>query len=299
MWIPVLNRPRLLIVGCGDIGLRVAALARGRARVLALTSSPQRVPELRAAGVVPLLGNLDELHSLRRLSALARWVAVLAPPPLQGDADPRSRRLAAVLRGSMIGASRGGALRVVYASTSGVYGDCGGALLRETRTPRPQTARARRRLDAERHWRSLGRAGARVSILRVPGIYDGAARSPRRRLEQALPVPPAAEDPYTSHIHADDLARSVWFALFRGAPNRLYHSCDDSRLKLGEYMDLAARLYRLPPPPRVPLADAAAAGVSDLRASFLRESRRLDNARLRAELGFVLRYPDVSDGLRG
>ena len=292
MWIPVLNRPRLLIVGCGDVGLRVAALARGRWRVLALTSSPQRVPELRAAGITPLLGNLDDLASLRRLRALARWLVVLAPPPAQGDTDPRSRRLATLLRGSMIDASR-----VAYASTSGVYGDCAGALLRETRTPRPQTARARRRLDAERHWRGLGRAGERVAILRVPGIYDAAARSPRRRLEEALPVPPADEDPYTSHIHADDLARSVLFALLRGASNRVYHVCDDSRLRLGEYLDLAARLYGLPQSPRVPLAEASA--LSPMRASFLRESRRLDNGRLHAELGVVLRYPDVVQGLRG
>ena len=297
MWIPALNRPRLLIVGCGDVGLRVAALTRERWRVLALTSSPQRVPELRAAGVTPLLGNLDDPASLRRLRALARWVVVLAPPPAQGDTDPRSRRLAAVLRGSMIGASRGAALRVVYASTSGVYGDCGGALLRETHPPRPQTARARRRLDAEQHWRGLGRAGARVAILRVPGIYDAAARSPRQRLEQALPVPPAAEDPYTSHIHADDLARCVVFALLRGAPNRVYHACDDTRMRMGEYFDLAARLYGLPKPPRASLAEVAA--VSPLRASFLRESRQLDNARLHTELGVTLRHPDVARGLLG
>ena len=299
MLVPVLFKPRLLIVGCGDIGLRVAALARGRWRLRALTASPQRLDVLRAAGIRPLLGDLDDRRSLRRLRGLARWVVMLAPPPAQGETDPRSRRLATLLRSSMIGAGAADSLRLVYASTSGVYGDRGGAVVRESDPPTAQSPRARRRLDAEGHWRAFGRAGARVAILRVPGIYDAEARSPRRRLVQGLPVPPGAEDPYTSHIHADDLARCILFALMRGAPNRVYHASDDTRMRLGEYLDLAARVYGLPPPPRLPLALAPGAGVSPLALSFLRESRQLDNHRLRAELGVALRHADVVHGLRG
>ncbi len=180
-----------------------------------------------------------------------------------------------------------------------MYGDRGGAVVRESDPPAAQTPRAKRRLDAEQHWRELGRAGARVAILRVPGIYDAAARSPRRRLLQGLPVPAGAEDPYTSHIHADDLARSVLFALLRGSPNRIYHACDDTRMRLGEYLDLAASVYGLPRAPRLPLALALDAGLSPLALSFLRESRQLDNRRLRGELGVALRHADVAHGLRG
>ena len=291
------RKPRLLIVGCGDVGLRLAALARPRFRVLALTSSEHRVSALRAAGIVPLRGNLDDATSLWRLAGVARWVAVLAPPPNTGDDDPRSRHLANVLRRHMIGSAPADALRLVYASTTGVYGDCNGALIDETRRPAPRTARALRRLDAERRWRALGRrAGARVAVLRIPGIYDGAARSPRRRLVQGLPVLRAEDDVFTNHIHADDLARITLRALFVAAPNRVYHASDASRLRMGEYFDLAADLYALPRAPRVARADAGTAGLSPQALSFMDESRRLDNRRL-GELGLALRYPDVAAGL--
>ncbi len=293
------RKPRLLIIGCGDVGLRLAALARPRFRVLALTSSDHRLSELRDAGIVPLRGDLDSVASLWRLAGLARWVAMLAPPPNAGNDDPRSRHLANVLRRHMIGSARHAPTRLVYASTSGVYGDCNGALVHETRRPAPCTARARRRLDAERCWRGFGQTpGARVAVLRIPGIYDAATRSPRRRLMQGLPVLRAEDDVFTNHIHADDLARIVLRALFVAAPNRVYHASDASRLQMGAYFDFAADLYGLPRPPRVArvVAEAGAAGISLQALSFMRESRQLDNRRL-GELGLALRYPDVVAGL--
>ncbi len=298
MLIGVLRKPRLLIVGCGDIGMRLAALLSPRMRVLALTSSEQRVPLLRAAGLVPLRGDLDHPDTLWRLRGLARRVAVLAPPPAQGDEDPRSRRLAVILRSAMIGAGpRGQPLQLVYASTSGVYGDCGGALVKETRPLRPATARARRRAHAEAQWRGLGRAGARVSILRVPGIYDAAGRSPRERLRKRLPVACREQDVYTNHVHADDLARVVRAALLRGAPQRVYNACDDTHMLVGDYLELAAQLLGELAPPRLARDALRHSGLSPMALSMLGESRRLDNTRLHAELGVQLRYPDVRSGL--
>jgi nucleoside-diphosphate-sugar epimerase len=292
------RKPRLLIVGCGDVGLRLAALAQPRFRVIALSSSPERLPLLRAAGIVALSGDLDQQASLRRLRGLARWVAMLAPPPPSGAHDKRSRHLAAALGYRMI--NGGLAPRLVYASTSGVYGDCGGARVAETRPPRPQTPRAARRIDAEQCWRGFGqRRAARVSILRIPGIYDAAQRSPLRRLQQGLPVLRAEDDVHTNHIHADDLARLLLRALFRGAPGRVYNASDASHLRLGDYLDLAARLYGLPELPRVARAQARASGLSELALSFMGESRQLDNARLQHELGFEFDYPDVRCGLLG
>jgi len=287
------KRPTLLIVGCGDIGMRVVRLLRGRWRILALTSNPERRAELRAAGTVPLLGDLDAAPTLARLAGLADAVLHLAPPPSTGPADTRTAHLLNAL------ARKGRVRRIIYASTSGVYGDCGGARFDETRKVAPGTERARRRVDAEARLRHHGRAfGVRVSVLRIPGIYapDRPGGHPRERLLRGTPVLAAADDVFTNHIHADDLARACIAALARGATQRIYHASDDTEMKMGEYFDLAADLAGLPHPPRATRA-AAASQLSPMQMSFMNESRRLDNGRLKRELRVRLRYPTVRDGL--
>ncbi|MFT3822217.1 MAG: NAD(P)H-binding protein [Rubrivivax sp.] len=289
-----LRRPRLLIVGCGDIGLRVLRLLQPRWRVLALTSAPERLQPLRAAGALPLLGDLDDPRTLGRLGGLAERVLHLAPPPATGEADTRTRHLLQAL------ARGGGVRRIVYASTTGVYGDCGGARFDETRAVAPATDRARRRADAEAALRAFGRRhGVTVGILRVPGIYaaDRPGGHPRERLLRGSPVLRAEDDVYTNHIHADDLARLCVAALLRGRPQRVLHASDDSELRMGEYFDLAADLGGLPRPPRISRAEA----MQQLPAaslSFMSESRRLDNGRIKRELRFVLRHPTVREGLQ-
>ena len=298
------RRERLLIVGYGDVGQRVARTllsgpGAGRLRVLALTSQAERLPRLRAQGVTPLLGNLDDGATLRRLSGLATRVMHLAPPPGEGGGgaawwrDPRTLALARALRLRSVPAS------LVYASTSGVYGDCAGARVPETRAVAPATPRAQRRVDAERAVRHLGRAGVRASILRIPGIYapDREGGTPEARLRKGTPVLAAQDDVYTNHIHADDLARACLAALWRGRPQRVYNASDASEMKMGDYFDLAADLYGLPRPPRVPRSTAQEA-LPVMLLSFMSESRRLDNGRLLGELGLRLRYPTVANGLR-
>ena len=290
-----LRRPALLIVGCGDIGLRVLKLLRTRWRVLALSTNAGRSPALRAAGARPLVGDLDEPHTLARLAGLADAVLHLAPPPPgEGDRDTRTRHLLQAL-------ARGARVRhLVYVSTSGVYGDCAGARFDETRTIDPRTPRARRRADAEARVRWYGRAhGVSVSILRVPGIYaaDRAGGHPGDRLRRGTPVLASADDVYTNHIHADDLAHACVAALQRGRPQRVVHASDDSELRMGEYFDLVAQLCALPRPPRIARAEAAAL-LSPMQLSFMSESRRLDNRRLKHELRVRLRYPSVAEGLR-
>ena len=281
------GRPRLLIVGCGDVGMRLLPLVRAHFRVFAVTSKPERCAELRAAGAVPLVADLDRPASLKRLAGLAQHVVHLAPPQAEGREDRRTRNLTAIL-------PEGG--HVVYVSTTGVYGDCGGALIDETRTVAPHNARAVRRVDAETVMRRWGRrAGATVAILRVPGIY-AADRLPLKRLQLGTPALAAADDVYTNHIHADDLARIVARALFRGAPGRVYHAVDDSELKMADYFDLVADAYRLPRPPRLPRSELAAV-VTPALLSFMSESRRMRNGRLKAELGLRLRYATVADSL--
>lgn len=289
------RRPTLLIVGCGDIGLRVLPLVKRAWRVLALTSSPSRCAALRGAGAIPLLGDLDDPATLGRLGGLADAVLHLAPPPGAGTTDPRTAALLQAL-------ARGGRVRrLVYASTTGVYGDCGGARFDETRAVAPATPRARRRVDAEARVRHFGRAtGCATRILRIPGIYAGdrPGGHPRERLLRGTPVLAPADDVHTNHIHADDLARACVRALYLGGPQRAVHVCDDSDMAMGEYFDLAADLCGLPRPPRITRAQAAAE-LSPVQLSFMSESRRLRNDRLKKELRLALLYPTVVEGLRG
>lgn len=277
--------------------MRVARHLRGRVALLALTSTASRLPQLRDAGITPLPGNLDDPATVRRLAGLSTRVLHLAPPANEQSGqwwrDFRTLALTQVL------ARRSPPSRVVYASTSGVYGDCAGALVTEARPPNPRTPRAQRRLDAERLLRNFGRrTGARVSILRVPGIYgEGRAGGPRERLQQGLPVLRAEDDVYTNHVHADDLARIAIAAMWRGAAQRVYNANDDSQMKVGEYYDLAADLYGLPRPRRVPRATAQQE-LSLNALSFMNESRRLSNVRMKQELRLVLKFSSVADGLR-
>jgi nucleoside-diphosphate-sugar epimerase len=287
------KRQRLLIVGCGDIGLRVVKLLRGRWRLLALTSTAGRADELRRAGVQPLVGNLDDAASLARLAGLCDAVLHLAPPASQGDTDSRTAKLLQAF------ARKGRVRRIVYGSTSGVYGDCGGARFDETRAVHPATERAVRRVDAEARLRWYGRAfGARVTLLRIPGIYAGDRQGghPRERLARGTAVLADAEDVFTNHIHADDLARACVAALHRGLPQRVVHASDDTEMKMGAYFDLAADLCALPRPPRITRAQASTS-LSPMGLSFMSESRRLCNTRLKSELRLRLRYPTVAEGL--
>lgn len=375
-----LGKPRLLIVGCGDTGMHVLAQLAGRLRVFALTSHPERAGDLRRAGVVPLVGDLDHPRSLARLRGLANWTLMLAPPPSQGPEDTRSAKLATVLRrpaarlrASMnrssqpcsgqrhlqhalivakpawTGARRPGAPRqwasqqhmngrlggrqhtgrapsaplagiqytalrppahrLVYASTSGVYGNVGGARIDETRPTRPQTDRARRRVSAETTWRALGPDRARLArgfladaapwrstILRIPGIY-GPGRLPLERLQKGLPRLHPAEDVYTNHIEIHDLARCVIAALWRGKPQRVVHAADGQELSMGDYFDAVADAAGMTRPPRQS-ADEVKAAVSPAMWSFMNESRRLMNGRLVKELRVKLAYPTVETALQ-
>ena len=291
------RRLRLLIIGCGDVGLRVVQqlpMATGRGvQVMALTSSPERVADLRQQGVVPLVGNLDNPASAYRLAGIAHRVIHLAPPQGEGWQDARTRALLAVL------ARRTAPTDLVYASTSGVYGDCAGAWVNETRAVQARSARAIRRIDAEARVRHFGRSHhLRTSSLRIPGIYalDRDGGTPAARLKKGTPVLRAQDDVFTNHIHADDLARACIAALWRGRAQRVYNVNDDTVLKMGDYFDLAADILQLPRPPRVPRSTAQEQ-LPLMLLSFMNESRRLVNRRMKEELRIQLRYPTVHSGL--
>lgn len=279
---------RLLIVGCGDVARRaLPALAR-RWRIYALVRDCDAA--LRDAGVCQIRGDLDRPASLNRLAGLAHAVLHSAPPPQSGRDDPRTRHLlAALMRGESLPRS------LLYIGTTGVYGDCGGGRVPETHPRRPGTPRALRRAAAEAHLRRLGREGVRVGILRAPGIY-AADRLPLERLRRGDPVLVADEDVQTNHIHADDLARACVVGLERVRTNRTYNICDDSRLPMGDWFDKLADAFGLPRPPRASRKEIATR-LPPLMLSFMSESRRLDNTRMKRELGLRLRYPHVDAGI--
>jgi nucleoside-diphosphate-sugar epimerase len=178
---------------------------------------------------------------------------------------------------------------VAYISTTGVYGDAAGAFIDETQPIRPLSDRAVRRADAEGQLRHWGRHGTRVALLRAPGIY-AANRLPVDRIQTGTPAILDAEDSYSNHIHADDLAMAAALSLFRGNAQRTYNVCDQSRWKMGEWFDRVADACGLARPPRLSRAEAKVR-VSPALWSFMRESRQLDHTRLRFELRIRLRYP--------
>lgn len=284
---------KLLIVGYGDIASRAAALLSRRYRIYALTRSASSAEKARTQDVTPIPGDLDQPDTLARLGGLADAVLHFAPPQRHGQRDLRTRNLLAAL-------ARGKSLpqRLVYISTTGVYGDCRGGEVDETYRIRPTTARAVRRADAEATLRCWGkRNGVRVSILRVPGIY-AAGRLPLERLEKGIPALRAEDDGYTNHIHGDDLARIAAAALVRGRPNRVYNASDDAPMKMADYFDLVADHYRLDRPRRISWQEAQQE-ISPGMLSYMSESRRILNHRIKQELKVRLVYPGVPQGLKG
>ncbi len=360
------RRQRLLIIGCGDIGQRVVQQLHHGWQVVGVARSDETLQKIRAAGALAM--QADDAHRL------ARWATHIlhAAPPASRDGEvtdrltrgwlqalarargQRARTTSRPGRAHRLGARSTAALlavpapatqarnrsqhapapRLVYLSTTGVYGDRGGAFTRETDTLQPLTDRARRRVDAERQVRfgihrpdasnagsrradsphadstrsnSAHRDGARVSgprhrrlqqpllpalVLRVPGIY-AADRLPVERLRQQVPALVPADDVITNHIHADDLARIARTALLRGPRQRVINAVDDSQMTLGDYLDQVADRLGLPRPPRHSRAELTRT-LSEVRMSFMRESRRLDSRRLKRELRVRLQWPTVA-----
>jgi nucleoside-diphosphate-sugar epimerase len=285
------KRPTLLIIGCGDVGLRLVKWLRAnhpatRLRILATHRTLGKATEIRNAGATPIYLDLDKPSSVsaKRLSGVAHWMINFSPPPNDSaGTDPRSKRLLHALEGTM-------SPRWVYISTSGVYGDCQGAWVDEARPVAAQSARGARRVDGERIHRAKG-----ASILRAPGIY-GQDRLPIDRLKAGTPALREEDDTFTNHIHALDLAIMSWLAVFRGSAKRVFNASDDSQMKMGDYFDAVANAFGLPKPPRLPRAEVAQA-VSPMMLTFMSESRRLKNNRMKKELRMRLRFPTVASTL--
>lgn len=284
--------PKLLIVGYGDIGQRVARLALASGFHV---SAASRAIELKATeqekGIELCAANLDRLGTLGQLPTKQSMVLYLAPPPPHGDTDPRIQMFCKSILKTELPA------KIIYVSTSGVYGDCDGDLVDETRPPHPETDRAKRRLDAEQSFRTWGMShGVPIITLRVAGIY-GPGRMPMDRIEKGGPVLRKEQSPYSNRIHADDLARVCLAAVQKGTDGAIYNVCDGEESTMTDYFMAIAEFFNLPAPPEISMAEAQTQ-LSPEMLSYLLESRRLDNSRMLERLGIDLLYPDLKSGLR-
>jgi nucleoside-diphosphate-sugar epimerase len=282
----------VLIVGCGDIGVRVARLLQqADATVSGLARSDSSAGRLRAHDIEPVMGDLDDAASLIDLPTAGKLVLYFAPPPGGGPHDSRMRNFCHAVDSKQL------PVRVVYMSTSGVYGDCGGEWVSETTPVNPQTSRAQRRAHAETTLREWGTIhDVPVVILRVTGIY-GPGRLPLARVQQGHPILREEESPPTNRIHADDLAAVCAKAAEIAAGGEIFNVSDGQPGTMTQYFNAVSDLLGLPRLPQVDMAEAKQV-MNPMMLSYLTETRRMDNRKMVEQLGVTLMYPDLESGLK-
>lgn len=280
------------IIGCGDIGRRVGKMFLEQGcQVLALVRSEEKAGELRAKGFATLIGDLDCRQDAPAIPLQGTRLFYFMPPQGGGKSDYRMLNFCRSL-------SPGNApSKVVYISTSGVYGDCGGALVTEETPLNPQTARAQRRASAESQLQEQAqRLGFELVILRVTGIY-GPGRLPVARVMQGHPVLKPEEAPFTNRIHSLDLVQICLAAMERGEDGDIFNVCDGQQSSMTEYFTAIAEMHDLPRPKQISMAEAEQE-MNPLMLSYLKESRRMSNRKLKEKLAIELRYPTLEAGLR-
>jgi len=280
------------IIGCGDIGRRVGQqLIQQGQQVLALSRSQENAEKLQAAGFATLLGDLDYQEDTPDIPLHGSQVFYLAAPQGGGKSDYRMLNFCRKL------SAENKPRKLVYISTSGVYGDCGGAVVTEETPINPMTARAQRRASAESQLREqAARLGFALVILRVTGIY-GPGRLPVARVMQGHPVLKPEEASFTNRIHSLDLVQVCLAAMARGEDGDIYNVCDGQESTMTEYFTAVADLYNLPRPKQIGMAEAEKE-MNPLMLSYLKESRRMSNRKLLEKLGVELRYPTLAAGLK-
>lgn len=278
---------RIFIVGCGAIGRRVAALALEKEiAVVTLARKGLQLP-----GVKHVVADLDDPGTLGCLPTRNSCVLYLAPPPGGGWEETRMRNfLSSIAPGNE-------PQKVIYLSTSGVYGDCGGRVVTEATPPNPQTSRGKRRLHAERLATAWGAEhGVAVIVLRVTGIY-APDRLPVTQLTMGQPVLREEEALPTNRIHADDLAQICLAAVHKGENGDIFNVSDGCAGTMTQYFNAAADYLGLPRPPQVSSEEARKL-MTPLMISYFSESRVLDNRKMLEKLGVTLLYPNLEAGLK-
>lgn len=282
----------VLIVGCGDIGVRVARqVQQAGGNVIGLARSEASAGRLLALGIDPVIANLDDAASLNALPTAGKLIFYFAPPPGGGPFDSRMRNFCQAVDSGQVPA------KIVYISTSGVYGDCRGEWVTEQTPINPQTSRAQRRADAEATLSEWARRHALpVVILRVTGIY-GPGRLPLARVQQGHPILREEESPPTNRIHADDLADVCIRAAEKAVDGDIFNVSDGQPGTMTQYFNTVCDLLGLPRLPQIDMQEARQV-MNPMMLSYLTETRRMDNRKMMEQLGVTLMYPDLSSGLK-
>lgn len=279
----------MLIVGCGYLGCRLAAGLKEAHSVVGLVQTDEGLARLASIGIEGIQTDLDGKINLGR-SLRDESVFYFAPPPRQGVVDSRMTKFLAACEAS------GYPKKMVYLSTTGVYGDCQGVWVDENHPVHPVVDRAKRRWDAEQQVRKWCEPrGVEFVILRVAGIY-GPGKLPLARLKKQLPLVKAEEAPYTNRIHVDDLIQVCSAAMEKGETGEVYNASDGHPGTMLDYFNQVADFAGLPRPPTISMQEAdqkLSAGMM----SYMQESRRIDNKKVIKELGIKFLYPNLSSGL--
>lgn len=283
----------VVIIGCGDIGARVAALHQAVGQtVTAVVRGAEHGDSLRAQGLQVIRLDLDDEASLQLQALQNTGVYYFAPPVADGTVDTRMTHFLNALQQQGIQPAR-----IVYISTSGVYGDSKGEWVDESSPARPDNDRTRRRWSAEQQLRDYEKANhVPVIVLRVGGIY-GPGKLPLRQVQSQRPVLNDAESGYTNRIHSDDLARVCVAAMERGKAGDIFNATDGHPGTMAQYFTDVAIALGYPAPERITMAEAEEQ-LNEALLSYLRESRRMSNKKMLAELGVELQYEDFAKGLK-
>ncbi len=302
---------RVVVVGCGRLGRQVAAAAMAKGfAVQAIVRTPGSKRSLEARRIPARVLDLDQdldpdtgqntgrqvgqygnrACTAKRPDFHGAHVFYFVPPAGTGSEDRRIHRFLDLFSDGNLPAS------VVLLSVTGVYGDCGGAWVTEDTPVEPMTDRARRRLYVEqvfRRWVESQRVG--YCILRAAGIY-GPGRLPVARLRARKPVLDPSEPVFSNRIHEQDLVRVCIALLEKTHLNTLLNVADDAPSTMSDYFFQVADSLGLPRPPVISRRRAGVL-LSDGMLSYLSESRRISNRRMKTLLGLELQYPTLADGL--
>ena len=275
------NSATVLVVGVGYVGRRYLDRQQPGSAI-GLSRSPI------ASDQATYLLDLDVDSELPLPLPASYDILYTAPPSQQHDADTRLERLLGMLNPAPS--------RFVYISTSGVYGDCGGALVDESRPVNPQSGRARLRVAAEQALESwCGLRDVDLVILRVPGIYGPGRLGVERVRAGAANIRESEANP-GNRIHVDDLVRCCAAAMAPTVPAGIYNVGDGDPRSATWFAGEVARQCGLDAPPTISRDDAEHE-FSAMRLSFLGESRRIDTTKMREVLGVIPRYADAADGI--
>ncbi|NVO00479.1 MAG: NAD-dependent epimerase/dehydratase family protein [Geobacteraceae bacterium] len=287
-----MNYSSLFIIGCGDIGMRVgAAIAAMSIKVFGFSRGNKFPHDTTSSGITLSHYDLDILESSPAPDFKGAPLLYLAPPPGGGKSDTRVANFLVTIKPGFEPA------KVIYMSTTSVYGECGDDTITEERAVNPSNHTALRRYDAEQRFRLwCSEHSVPLVILRVSGIY-GPGRIPMQRIHSREPLLNEIEAGYTNRIHSDDLTQICIAAIEKGEDGDIFNISDGETNKMNDYFNAITDLMGVDRLPQVTLEEGRKV-MSPLMLSYMTESRKVSNRRMLDRLGITLKYPTMLEGLK-